>query len=87
VNGYHRLQHAADRKGWEVKTTTTNGQKRRLYVNESEQMIVEVIFTGYLVHSALLFDGSDDYEGFLTTRDRDKASRIEDVLLCNGRRF
>ena len=65
-------------------------------VSNKYDLLIEVTYCGYAVKSAKLWDFSDGIvtnavDGVpvqqLSAADRDKAGRIEDVLLGNGRRF
>lgn len=49
--------------------------------------MIDVEYCGYTIKRAILLDIKDNEVQVLTAHDRDKASRIEDVLLGNGRRF
>lgn len=65
-------------------------------VSNERDLIIEVTYSGHTVKAARLWDFSNavdtkanDDAAFqqLTSSDRDKAGRIENVLLGNGRRF
>lgn len=98
MNGRSRLLHAADRKCWKVSGRDFPGKMLNVqeFVNDDLELLIEVAYSGYTVKAARLWDFSDGIvsnapDGVpsqaLTAADRDKAGRIENVLLGNGRRF
>jgi hypothetical protein len=78
MDGYGRLDLAARKKGWKVSRRSNSDQIFTL----RNDVIIEVWFTGCIVHSALML--TNDSEQRLTPKDRDKAARIEAVLLGNS---
>ena len=100
MNGKDRLEFAAKRSGeWQVSPDVVDKMIRfQEFVNiAGEDLMVQVTYSGYTVKSAKLWDfvARDEHhyhhDGVtyqkLTSHDRDKAARIEDVLLGNSRRF
>lgn len=99
VNGYRRLQYAAERDGtWKVSGRDYPGRmmNKQEFISDQYDLLVEITFCGYTVKAAKLWDFSDKIvtnaeDGVpsqeLTAADGDKAGRIEDVLLGNSRRF
>ncbi len=99
MNGFHRLQHAAERDGtWKVGGKNFAGRMLNVQelISDKYELIVEVTYSGYTVKAARLWDFSSTIvtnaaDGVavqeLTAADEDKAGRIENVLLGNSRRF
>lgn len=99
MNGKTRLELAATHKHglWDVtdvkvdKITFTQD-----FVSDELELFIQVTYSGYTVKGAKLWDFSGQivtnaengvFFQKLTAADRDKAGRIEDVLLGNSRRF
>ncbi len=99
MNGYQRLTAAAERDGtWKTSGRDYAGKMANIqdFVSDEHGLMVRVTYCGYTVKSAKLWDFSDKIvtnapDGVdtqeLTASDRDKAGRIENVLLGNYRRF
>lgn len=99
MNGYRRLIHAAERDGtWQVSGKDFPGKMVNIqdFISDERDLFIQVTYCGYTVKAAKLWDFSDKIvtnaeNGVafqrLTAADRDKAGRIENVLLGNGRRF
>jgi hypothetical protein len=92
VNGYHRLRFAAQRNGsWEFgEDPVAKMMHTQEFVSNDRELLILVTYSGYTIKGAKLWDFSEPdcvcYQE-LTAHDRNKADRIEDVLLGNGRRF
>lgn len=99
MNGFRRILHAAERDGtWQVSGKDFAGKMLNIQelVSDTYDLIIEITYCGYTVKAATLWDFSpsvvtnaDDgvASQVLTAADRDKADRIEAVVLGNGRRF
>lgn len=99
MNGYRRLLHAAERDGtWQVSGKDFAGKMMNVqdFISDERELFIQVTYCGYTVKAAKLWDFSDKivtnaesgvYFQELTAADRDKAGRVEDVLLGNGRHF
>lgn len=98
MNGRDRVLHAATRKDWAISDRAPAGEFMNVteFVSDGMELLVEVTYSGHTVTAARLWDFSDKVvsnavDGVasqdLTVADRDKASRIENVLLGNARRF
>lgn len=98
MNGKYRLEHTAIRNGtWAVSQDYVNKMMRSQdFVSDELELFIQVTYSGYTVKGATLWDFSNKivsnaangvFFQQLTAADRDKAGRIEDVLLGNSRRF
>lgn len=92
MNGRDRIHSAAKRQGWtygglEISHNPVTMQWEQTLMHDEYNLIVQVYYSGYTVKSALLQDVETGEKQWLTAQSRDKAARIEDVLLGNGRRF
>lgn len=99
MNARDRLRSAAQRDGtWQVGGKDFAGKMLNVQelISDKYDLLIEVTYSGYTVKAAKLWDFSNTIvtnatDGVatqeLTAADRDKAARIEDVLLGNSRRF
>lgn len=93
VNGRNRIRFAAQRQGWtysglDINHTPDKMMWTQTLHHEQYELMIEIDYSGFTIKSAVLTDVRDNCSTqILTAQDRDKAARIEDVLLGNGRRF
>lgn len=98
MNGRDRITAAAERNGsWAVSESVFNKMTNTQdFISNKQDLFIQVTYCGYTIKGAKLWDFSDkivtnaedgvDFQK-MTADDRDKAGRIEDVLLGNSRRF
>lgn len=99
MNGLTRVLHTAQRDGtWHVGGKDFAGKMLNVQelISDKYDLLIEVTYSGYTIKAAKLWDFSNAIitnspDGVatqqLTAADRNKAARIEDVLLGNFRRF
>lgn len=103
MNGRDRILHAARRKDWSVsKDRMEKSMWVQDFISDELELFIQVTYSGCTIKAAKLWDFSTHGASVLplpsVTGDgvpfqrlhsahRDKAARIENVLLGNGRRF
>lgn len=99
MNGHDKLHAAAERNGtWYVSDDTVNKMIRTQdFISDKYELFIQVTYCGLTIKSAILWDFSSKISTMrnahgvpfhrLTHADTNKADRIVDVLLGNGRHF